>query len=242
MNVRLLLEFDGTDFQGWQRQPGVRTVQGVIAEATEAVFGERIAPIGAGRTDAGVHALAYVCNFHVDTNIPVKRIAAALTAHLPDDIVILGAESAPEAFHARYDATSRRYLYQITRVPTALRRRMVHLTRYDLDLGAMAGAAPALVGEHDFTSFTPTLNERNPVCTVLAADVTETEGVVTVSIEANRFLQHMVRVIVGTLIEIGRGRHNPEHIMEVMGKRDRRAAGPTAPARGLVFAEVRYPR
>ena len=241
MNVRLLLEFDGTDFHGWQRQPGARTVQGLIAEAAEALFGAPVDPIGAGRTDAGVHALAYVCNFHVDTDLSTQRIAAAMSARLPEDIVILKAEVAPDAFHSRFDATSRRYLYHMTTARTALWRRMFHLTHYDLDREAMAQAAAMLVGEHDFTSFAPADNDRNPVCTILSAEVTQDANLVTFSIEADRFLQHMVRAIVGKLIEIGRRRNAPEHIAAVLRKKDRRAAGPTAPAKGLTFAEVRYP-
>jgi len=239
-NIRLLLEFDGTDFHGWQRQPEARTVQGVVEDAVERIFGERADVQGAGRTDAGVHAAAYVCNFRVATALPPQRIAAALGAHLPPDVAVLGAEDAPDEFDARFDARARRYAYRISTVPAALDRRSVLVVPHALDPDAMGAGASHLVGEHDFTSFTPALNAAHPVCRVAEAAVRAEGPRLEIVIEANRFLHHMVRVIAGTLLEVGRGRIGPERVEEILRKRDRRAAGPTAPACGLTFVGERY--
>jgi tRNA pseudouridine38-40 synthase len=239
-NIRLQIEYDGTDFHGWQRQSEVRTVQGVLEEAVRRVFGTHCDVIGAGRTDTGVHAADYPCNFAVDTRLPVARIAAALTAHLPADVVIHSAADAP-GFHARFDARSRRYAYHMSTRPTALWRRVYHTPRFVLDAAAMAAAAGHFVGRHDFTSFTPSGNDADPVCEVVHAAVEHDAPFINFTVEADRFLHHMVRVLTGTLIDVGRGRTDPEQIGAIMRKRDRRAAGPTAPAHGLALVAVRYP-
>lgn len=240
-NIRLLLEYDGTDFHGWQRQADARSVQGELEAAIERIFRQHCDVTGAGRTDTGVHALGYVCNFHVDTDMPVRRMLPALRAHLPDDVAVKRVEEAPAGFHARFDALSRRYAYHIATEPTALWRRYRLQTRVDLDAAAMDRAAGALCGEHDFSSFTPAQNLANPVCHVMAAGVACDGALVTVEVEANRFLHHMVRVITGTLMEVGRGHLPPEQIPVILGKKDRTAAGPTAPPTGLVLVAVRYP-
>jgi tRNA pseudouridine38-40 synthase len=241
MNLRLDLEYDGTEFFGWQRQPNARTVQGVIAEAIETIFGQKTKIIGAGRTDTGVHALNYVCNFHVETDLSLERIHGALMANTPRDVVIHRVTVVPDEFHARFNAISRRYLYHISMRPTALWRRVFHVTKYDLDVDAMTRAAAHFVGEHDFTSLTPKVDEVPMVCIVSAVDVLQDDRHITISVESNRFLHNMVRIIAGTLMEVGRSRITPEHIPAILRKRDRRAAGPTAPAHGLSLVEIRYP-
>jgi tRNA pseudouridine38-40 synthase len=240
-NIRLNIEYDGTAFRGWQRQPGERTVQGILEEAVHGVFGQRTDVVGAGRTDTGVHAIDYPCNFHVETELPTERIAAALSAHLPDDIVVTGAVDVHPEFHARFDALSRRYSYRISSRPTALWRHVYHTPRFAVTAAPMAAAAEYLLGEHDFTSFTPAANDADPHCRVIEAAVTEDAPLLTFTIEANRFLHHMVRVIVGTLIEVGRGRFAPEHVEDILCRKDRREAGPTAPPHGLALVGVRYP-
>jgi tRNA pseudouridine38-40 synthase len=240
-NLRLQIEYDGTRFHGWQRQPGQRTVQGVLEDAVRAVFAVSADVIGAGRTDTGVHALDYPCNVAVDTALSTERIAAALTAHLPDDVVIHTVADAPDDFHARFDAVSRRYAYHMSTQPTALWRHVYHTPRFVLDAEAMARAAVYLRGEHDFTSFTPSANEANPVCSVIEAVVDAEAPFITFTVEADRFLHHMVRVMAGTLIDVGRGRYAPELVETIVRKRDRRQAGPTAPAHGLALVAVRYP-
>jgi tRNA pseudouridine38-40 synthase len=240
-NIKLIIEYDGTGFYGWQRQSEERTVQGVLEDAVRAVFALSSGVVGAGRTDTGVHALDYPCNFLIDSDLPTTRIVAALTAHLPGDIVVKNAQDVHESFHARFDALSRRYIYRISRVRTALWRHMYHTPRYRLDAGAMATAVACLRGEHDFTSFTPTINNVNPVCDVMEIDVDEGDDLITITIEANRFLHNMVRVIVGTMVEVGRGFIPVEHMESILCKKDRREAGPTAPANGLALVLVRYP-
>jgi len=240
-NIRLLIEYDGTRFFGWQRQNDTRTVQGEVEAAAERTFQVATPVIGAGRTDRGVHALGYVCNFRVDTGLTTDRIHSALQFHLPEDIVVKEVVEAPLDFHSRFDAIARRYVYRFTTEPTAVMRHVFQPSRYRLDVAAMNRAAGVLVGEHDFTSFTPAVNDVSPVCTVAHARVDREGPLVTITVEANRFLHNMVRIIAGTLLEIGRGRFEPERMSAILGKRDRTAAGPTAPPRGLVLVEVRYP-
>lgn len=239
-NIRLLIEYDGTNFHGWQRQTDLRTVQGEVEQAAERVFGRRCDVVGAGRTDRGVHALGYVCNFKVTTDLAPPRVRSALQFYLPDDIVVKRAEDAPEDFHSRFDALLRRYAYHLTSEPTAIMRHFHQPVRYRLDLDAMDRAARALRGTHDFTSFTPATNEANPVCNVTMTAVRGAGELTTVTLEADRFLHNMVRIVTGTLIDVGRGRIGPEQMGIILGKKDRTAAGPTAPARGLTLLEVRY--
>jgi len=240
-NIRLLIEYDGTDFHGWQRQADVRTIQGELEAALERIFHQQCDVAGAGRTDAGVHAIGYVCNFHVDSDMPARRVLRALQAHLPEDVAVKDAAEVPPDFHSRFDALSRRYAYQICTEPIALSRRFQLRARFPMDAALMDQAARALHGEHDFSSFTPALNEANPVCNVMEVGVAREGPVVTLTVEANRFLHHMVRVITGTLMDVGRGQIPPEQIPLILGKKDRTAAGPTAPPTGLALVAVRYP-
>ncbi len=240
-NLRLIVEFEGTRFHGWQRQPDVPTVQGVLEAAIERVFGARADVVGAGRTDRGVHARDYVCNVHVETAMPTRRVGLALGAHLPPDVVVVRAEDAPAAFHARHDARCRRYAYAIATRRIALERRTRLVVRHALDAEAMRVAAAMLVGEHDFTSFTPASNAAWPVCRVTACDVEPLDDGLVVRIEANRFLHHMVRIVAGTLVEVGRGRIAPQRIAGILEARDRRAAGPTLAPHGLTFVGATYP-
>jgi tRNA pseudouridine38-40 synthase len=236
-NILLNLEYDGTAFHGWQRQPGERTVQGTLEDAVYGVFGQRTDVVGAGRTDTGVHAVDYPCNFHVETGLSTERIAAALGAHLPDDVVVKDAEDVHEQFHARFDALSRRYAYRISTRPTALWRHVYHTPRFAIDPALMGAAAEHLVGEHDFTSFTPTANEADPICRVIDVAVTEESPLVTFAIEADRFLHHMVRVMVGTLIEVGSGADRPPARTGPRG-----SSLPPGPARRVVLGTVAVAR
>jgi len=242
-NIKLKIEYDGTDFHGWQVQPKVRTVQGVLEDALGDLLGERAQVNGCCRTDAGVHAWEFVGNFKSDTRLEADRIRRALNGKLPVDVVVKDAEDAAADFHARHSCFARRYVYKITTARTAVFRRFLSYTQYDLDLVLMADAARALVGEHDFTSFAPASldDDVSPVCHVLDASLRQDSAVISFDIKADRFLHHMVRNVVGTLIEVGRGRLDREQVGEIMRKRDRRAAGPTAPACGLVLMEAFYP-
>lgn len=239
-NIRLLLEYDGTEFQGWQRQPGARTVQGTLETAIQIVCRHPAAVLGCARTDAGVHALGYVANFLTESDMPASRVSLALNGCLPEDVAVLGAEDAPPEFHARHSARSRRYVYRITEAPTAVWRRFAFHSHHDLDVDRMAAGGAHLVGEHDFTSFTPVVNEAGKVCRVIDLVVARDGPHITISVEATRFVHHMVRVIAGTLMEVGRGRMEPEQVGDALRKKDRREAGPTAAACGLTLLVARY--
>ncbi|HET6347896.1 MAG TPA: tRNA pseudouridine(38-40) synthase TruA [Candidatus Krumholzibacteria bacterium] len=240
-NLRLQLEYDGTDFRGWQRQPEVRTVQGTVEHAIATVLRHPVDVWGCARTDAGVHAVGYIANFHTESDVTIERLCSGLNGVLPDDVVVTAASEAAEDFHARFSARARRYTYRIATAPTAVWRRYAYYTHHALDEERMATAGRLLVGEHDFTSFTALANEANPVCVLRSLQVGRgAAGLIEVTVESNRFLFHMVRVIAGTLMEVGRGRMDPEHMTEVLRKKDRRAAGPTAAAHGLMLVGVYY--
>jgi tRNA pseudouridine38-40 synthase len=240
-NFKLILEYDGTDFHGWQKQPGLRTVQGVLEEATAAIFGRSVQVNGAGRTDAGVHALGQVANFVVDTTMTPEQIGKAVATKLPEDVQVYHVEEVDLKFHARFSARSRRYAYYLRTEPTAIWRRFAYVVSYELSVEAMNEAAGYLLGEHDFISFTPARSAGVPThCNVLKANVRRDDEIVSVTLEADHFLHNMVRVVVGTLIEVGRGKITPEQIRDIVGTKDRSAAGPTIPPNGLFLIHVAY--
>jgi tRNA pseudouridine38-40 synthase len=242
-NFKLIIEYDGTEFHGWQKQPEVRTVQNVLEGVLAELFRETVDVAGCCRTDAGVHALGFVGSFEVRTALVAEQIRGALNARLPDDVVVRWVEEAAPDFHARHSCIARRYVYKISTVRPAVLRHVLAYTRYGLDTGRMAEAAKFLVGRKDFASFAPRAigDEFPTICGVESAAVAREDTVVSFEIKADRFLHHMVRNIAGTLIEVGRGRFDPEHIEEIMRKKDRTAAGPTAPACGLSLVEAYYP-
>ncbi len=241
-NFKLGIEYDGTDFHGWQRQPGLRTVQGLIEEAFAGIVGKEVQLNGAGRTDAGVHALAQVGNTVIDTSLEPVQLGKALASKLPVDIHVYSIEEVDMKFHARFSATNRRYSYYLRTEPTAIWRRFAYVVTPPLDLDEMRNAAASMVGDQDFTSFTPTrtADEHPTQCDVRHVDVTQHDEIVAVTVEADHFLHHMVRVIVGTLLEVGRGRYGAEHIEEILCKKDRNLAGPTVPPNGLFLTDVGY--
>lgn len=240
-NFKLVLEYDGTDFHGWQRQTDLRTVQGTLEDAARELFGSEVTVNGAGRTDAGVHALGQTGNFVVDTDLTPEQIGKALGSKLPEDVQVYRIDEVDLKFHARFNATARRYNYYLRTEPTAIWRRFAHVVTTPLDMDAIRRAAEVLVGERDFTSFTPARSLDAPtVCDLMTLEVQQDEEVLWIMVEADHFLHHMVRVIVGTLIEVGKGRFSPEQMDEIVGKKDRRAAGPTIPPNGLFLMEVTY--
>jgi tRNA pseudouridine38-40 synthase len=237
-NFKLTIEYDGTEFHGWQVQPDVRTVQGEIVRALGELGGD-VAVTGAGRTDAGVHAAAQVANARLETRLDAGTIARALNAKLPRDVRVKGIEEVPLSFNARFGARSRVYRYIITRRPTSLWRRYFHYYEGELDIRAMQAAARALSGEHDFSCFCSSADSsRTKVCRIMAADLTEKPPLLTFDITADHYLHTMVRTIAGTLIEIGAGK--PWDMKQIIERRDRRQAGPTLPPNGLYLMEVRY--
>jgi tRNA pseudouridine38-40 synthase len=240
--VRLTVEYDGTDFSGFQAQPSVRTVAGEIEAALARLFSDDIKVTGAGRTDAGVHATGQVVSFTAGARFPFERLLLALNALLPDDLSVREAAIAGDGFSARFAARERTYVYAILNRPA----RSAVLARYawhvagTLDLGAMRAAAEHLIGEHDFRSFATVAPEISSTRTVGRLEIAPAGQVVRLEIAADGFLRHMVRVIVGTLVECGQGRRPPSDLPRVLAARDRTAAGHTAPAAGLCLAGVRY--
>lgn len=237
------IEYDGSAFHGWQVQPDRPTVQEAIEQALATALRVRTDVVGSGRTDAGVHARGQVAHFCTDVPIDPFRLLGSLGGLLPKTIAVQAVEEAPDGFHARFDARRRRYHYYASLQPRALERRWRLHLRPAPNFDRMNRAAEALLGTHDFDAFCRTASAtRNRVCTVERAAWTSEErpGDWRFEIVADRFLHGMVRAIVGTLLEIGRGRRTSESLPRVLASRDRRAAGPAAPAHGLVLEEVEY--
>ncbi|MFH1139377.1 MAG: tRNA pseudouridine(38-40) synthase TruA [Pseudomonadota bacterium] len=243
-NIKLILEFDGTGLAGWQRQAGPVTVQGLVEEALSRLTGRPVTVIGAGRTDAGVHARGMAANFRTSSPRALEEIVRGGNSLLPPQVAILSAEEVPLDFHARYSAKSKVYDYDILVSPVRrpLAREQAWLQPPGLDPGAMRDAASRLPGEHDFAGFQSTGSSvKTTVRTMLDARIEEPfPGLIRAVFEADGFLRHMVRALVGTLALVGRGRLNPAGFEAVLLSRDRSRAGPTAPARGLFLREVRY--
>lgn len=268
-NLCLILSYDGAGFQGWQRQPNARTVQGCVEDAIHGITGERVVLHGSGRTDAGVHALRQAANFNCACSIPVANIARALNHALPPAVRVLEAREVPPQFDARRSAIAKTYIYRILTSPICppfLARYVFHCT-HALDYISMARAARLLEGRHDFTSFAaaeavsrlrrraslaagkaPAAASGRPdpdlavVRTLFSSRMIRrrTTGMLVYRVRASGFLQYMVRNIVGTLIEVGRGALAPEQIPEILAARDRRRAGPAAPPQGLWLVNVEY--
>jgi len=240
-NYRIVLAYDGTDFRGWQRQPEGRTVQGVIEEAVSKVTQKKTVVHGAGRTDAGVHALGQAASFRGAFRLADADLFRALNAVLPDDVRIFSLDEVPAGFHARRSARSKLYRYRIVHAPqpSPLDRRYVLHWPYPLDLKAMRQAARLFVRTDDFTAFSSN-RDRSPVRTVARSEIRKTGPEIVYIIEAGGFLRYMVRTIVGTLIEVGRGRIPPGQVEEIFRRKDRALAGPTAAAKGLTLVRVDY--
>jgi tRNA pseudouridine38-40 synthase len=241
---RLTLAYDGTEFHGWQRQPILPTVQGLVAGACERILGTATRVVGASRTDAGVHALRQVASLSTTSPIDPQALQRGLNALLPSAIRVLDALEAPAGFDARRSARGKRYAYVLDRGASAdpfLRRYAWHVP-WQLDATAMARALHAVKGKHDFSAFCAAAGRgRTPVCTVRATRVVTRKSRLVVLISADSFLHHMVRNLIGTLVEIGRGAESPDWMEELLEGRDRTRSGPTAPPQGLVLLRVIYP-
>ncbi|RKY74070.1 MAG: tRNA pseudouridine(38-40) synthase TruA [Candidatus Latescibacterota bacterium] len=239
-NIKLTVEYDGTDFSGWQVQPEARTVQQTVEQSLQELLSESISLVSAARTDAGVHALGQVANFHTHSTLPPETIKVALNSLLPRDVVIRQAEEVEPEFHARFSADWKRYRYRIAKRKKAIGRHYCWYLRYELDVERMRQASSILAGTYDFTSFCSSNSEtKTHICRVMECQWQEGEDI-DFEIQADRFLQHMVRIIVGTMVEVGRGRLPVEEIGRILEAKDRRQAGPTAPAKGLCLVEVGY--
>jgi tRNA pseudouridine38-40 synthase len=259
--LKLVLAYDGTDLVGWQRQPTGESVQSLLEDAMAAIDERPVNIVGAGRTDAGVHALGQVASCRIEHSLPVDRLARALNARLPAEVRVLRVEDVPDSFHARYSARSKTYRYLILNDPlvSPFERRYVWHVARRLDLVAMAEAARQLEGEHDFAALQGAGSAtKTTVRTVSSARLrpvasAEIAGSLTLAarpgggrlvafeIRGNGFLRHMVRNTVGTLVEIGLGQRAPSSIIDLLASGDRTLAGPTAPASGLFLVDVEYP-
>ena len=260
-NIALLIEYDGTAYGGWQIQKNSVSIQGVIEKNLSELLHESIKIIGAGRTDAGVHAYGQVANFHTHSDLDVKKLAYALNGKLPYDIAVRGASDVPENFHARFDAATRKYCYKIVTAKSPIARHFAAFFPYNLSTDSMNEACTSLIGEKNFKSFTKYADQqRNFICDVTKANwkmgegegraengkrdpqamLPPTNSVLCFEIEANRFLHGMVRAIVGTLVNVGRGKISVDEFRQIVDAEERSYASMSAPSCGLFLEEVKY--
>ena len=243
-NFKIVLQYDGTRYQGWQRQVSTdNTIQGKLEALLSKMCGTAVEIQGAGRTDAGVHAYGQVANFHMDTEKTADEIMDYMNQYLPEDISVIFCEEKPERFHARLNAKGKVYCYHIwnsTKKPV-FRRKYVHEVPGELDMTAMRRAADALLGTHDYQSFTSTKRgKKSTVRTVDSIGIERTGEEIIFTFRGNGFLYHMVRIMMGTLIEVGLGIRKAEEIPFIINAKDRSKAGHLIPGKGLVLMEVTY--
>lgn len=243
-NIKLIIEYDGTNYFGWQRQPRETTIQEVLENALEKITGKRITIIGSGRTDSGVHALAQVANFKTESTMTPFQFQKALNSLLPKDIVIKEAENVDLNFNSQFSAKSKVYIYVILNrdYPSALERLRAWFISDRLHLSRMEEAARMVIGEHDFRAFALSkLNVKTTVRRVLGAELEEkSNGRIEFEIEASGFLKGMVRLIVGTLVQVGKGKITPENFREILESGEKTNFVITAPARGLFLKKTKY--
>ena len=243
MRVKLVVAYEGTNYCGWQIQPNGITIEQVLNETLSSLLGEEITVTGASRTDAGVHSLGNVAVFETHTKMPAEKISFALNQRLPEDIVVQESCQVPEDFHPRFSKSRKTYEYRILncRFRQPLERRTSYFYHYPLNVSAMQKAAAYLVGEHDFTSFASVHAQTNTyVHTIYALDVVREGDMIRIRVQGNGFLYNMVRIIAGTLIQVGAGIKKPEDMASILAGKDRELAGPTAPAHGLTMIGLEY--
>lgn len=243
MNVKILLEYEGTCYSGWQRQKNAVSIQEVLEKAIQSITNEKVRVIGSGRTDSGVHALEQVANFKTYTKIPMEKLPYAINSKLPEDITVKHAQIVPEDFHARFSAKSKAYSYSIynAEFPSPLLRRYVYFFPLPLNLEEMRKAADILTGEHDFKSFMASNSSvKSTVRCIKRFEILKRGNLITLQIEANGFLYNMVRIIAGTLVDIGIGKTKAEDMISILNSKDRSNAGRTLPAHGLCLMKVIY--
>ena len=243
MRVKLVVAYEGTNYCGWQIQPNGITIEQVLNETLSSLLGEEITVTGASRTDAGVHSLGNVAVFETHTKMPAEKISFALNQRLPEDIVVQESCQVPEDFHPRFSKSRKTYEYRILncRFRQPLERRTSYFYHNPLNGSAMQKAAAYLVGEHDFTSFASVHAQTNTyVRTIYALDVVREGDMIRIRVQGNGFLYNMVRIIAGTLIQVGAGIKKPEDMESILAGKDRELAGPTAPAHGLTMIGLEY--
>lgn len=242
-NIKLIVEYEGTNYLGWQIQEGLPTVQGELKKALEIATGEEIQLIGSGRTDKRVHALGQVANFHTNSNIPGEKYKLLMEFLLPEDISIVDSEEVDLDFHSRFDATSKRYKYIVYngKLPSAIYRNFTYHVSANLNIYDMIEASKYFLGTHDFNAFKVSKGKKlNTNRTINHINIEKKDKLIEFTIEGNSFLHHMVRIIVGTLIYVGSGRINKDEIPKIIKARKREKAGITAPAQGLFLEKVYY--
>lgn len=243
MNVRLNIQYDGTNYHGWQTQHRQITVQSVLTRAVAELTAERIKIIGCGRTDAKVHAIDYVCNFMTETTIPIESLPYAINSHLPDDIICKSAAVVPDDFRANQSAKKKTYIYRVlnTEFNNAFLKNYSWHYKYPLDVLKMQEAAKAFLGEHDFIGFASAgLSVKTTVRTIYSLDVRRGGDIIEIEVCGNGFLYNMVRIIAGTLVWMGNGKLDYRDAAEIIASLDRERAGITAPPQGLFLKEVFY--
>lgn len=242
-NIKLTIEYDGKDFNGWQKQPTQLNIQGEIERAINLITGENVELIASGRTDAGVHALKQIANFKTNSNIPVEKIPIAINTKLKRSIRIVWAEEVDEQFHSRYHCKRKTYQYTInnSKNGTAIFRNYQYNFPEKLDATNMNKAIKYFVGEHDFSSFKASgTSSKSAVRTIYNGEVIRDGDIVKIKITGNGFLYNMVRIIAGTLVEVGLNKIKPEQIKEIIKSKDRTKAGKTLPPQGLCLINVEY--
>lgn len=242
-NIKLTIEYEGKDYNGWQKQPNKLNIQGEIERAIQIVTGQEVELIGSGRTDAGVHAFAQVANFKIESDFPIEKIATAINSQLKKSIRVLKAQEVPLEFHSRYHCHKKTYGYIIenSEQGTAIYRNNTFHVSQPLDVEKMQQAANYLVGEHDFSSFKSSgTSSKSSVRTIYQAQVLKEQTRVIIILTGNGFLYNMVRIIAGTLVEIGLGHMEPEEMKKILEAKDRQKAGKTLAAQGLFLMNVEY--
>lgn len=242
-NIKLTIEYDGREYHGWQKQPNRLNIQGEIEQAIQKVTGKTVELIGSGRTDAGVHAFGQVANFKIDSDFPIEKMAVAINSQLKRSIRIQKAEEVEESFHSRYHCHQKTYAYIIdnSEQGSAIYRNLTYHIPQPLDLEAMQKAATFLKGEHDFTSFKSSgTSSKSSVRTIYEAKVLKEQERIVIMLTGNGFLYNMVRIIAGTLVEVGLGSKQPEEIQNIILQKNRQLAGKTLPAHGLYLMKVEY--
>ena len=243
-NIRLLLQYEGTRYQGWQRQTSSEnTIQGKLEQLLSKMCKEPIEIMGSGRTDAGVHALGQVANFHTTSTMSAEEMLSYINEYLPQDIAVLQVTEAAPGFHSRLNACGKRYCYRVinSAIPNVFWRRYALEVPLKLDVEAMEKAASYLSGEHDFKAFTSAKKgKKSTVRRIDKIDIAREGDRLTFTFEGNGFLHHMVRILVGTLLEVGMGKSKPEEMSEILASGSREKAGALVPAKGLTLMEVFY--
>ena len=244
-NFRIVIQYEGTRYQGWQRQGTTQnTLQGKFEALLSKIAGTPVEIQASGRTDAGVHALGQTANFHMNTELSCEELLDKMNQYLPEDVAVISCQEAAPRFHARLNAVGKTYCYRIhnSKIPAVFDRRLVWQIEQQLDVDAMKTAAKYLVGTHDFTSFCTKKEEvTNHVRTIYELDLTRSGDMITLRIRGNGFLYNMVRIITGTLLRVGGGMIAPEEIPDILAAKDRGRAGETAPPQGLRLVKIEYP-